>query len=311
MLISSYTINKCAKNVGFDLCGVIKSAEVMEYDDFFMEWIRSFKNAGLDWADRNHDLRRNPASLHPSTKSIVVLGLAYHKKHYSHEVSMLANGIDYHYVVKQKLQMLKGELEKECGVVLDAKTCVDSAPITEKYWAVRAGLGWIGNNSLVVNKDYGSFFVLGELLIDCEVDSYSVKDEFNGCVGCNRCEKKCPTSALEGKVVDSRRCLAYLTIEQRHEFNETQLGYIRSGVRESYFGCDMCQDVCPWNVKALHNLEDSFFVTKEELFRVVEFRFDADSYEGISNSEFKRRYGSTALFRTGKKKILMNIKAIN
>lgn len=311
MLISYYTINKCAKTVGFDLCGIIKSTEVKGYDSFFLKWIADEKNAEQTWTDKNHDLRRNPAFLHPNTKTIVVLGLAYHKKHYAEEVSMLANGVDYHYVVKGKLQVLKDEIEKECGVVLDAKLCVDSAPITEKYWAVKAGLGWIGRNSLVVNSKFGSFFVLGELLIDYEVDKYDEEVDFNGCAECTKCVDSCPTEALSDKIVDSRRCLAYLTIEQRHEFDKIQLSYLKHKNVSSFFGCDICQNVCPWNIKALRNLDDGFFVIKETLFETHTFKFDAESFNNLSNSEFKRKYGRTSLFRTGKKKILINIKAFN
>lgn len=311
MLISSYIINKCAKNVGFDLCGIVKSTEVTEYDDFFMEWIKNSYNAEQQWADKNHELRRNPSKLHPPTKSIIVLGLAYHKKDYSKEVSMLANGIDYHYIVKQKLELLKGELERECGIVIDAKICVDSAPITEKYWAIKAGLGWIGRNSLIINPSFGSFFVLGELLIDCEVDEYDTENKFNGCAQCNKCETTCPTSALNQKIVDSRRCLAYLTIEQRREFDENQLNYFKSEKVTSFFGCDICQNVCPWNIKALYNLNADFFVDKEELFKTKQYVFKAEKFRDISNSEFKRNFGNTSLFRTGRKKILINIKAIN
>lgn len=311
MILSAKKIKNCAKAIGFNLCGVVKSAEVKEYDDFFIKWIESGKNGNLSWAQKNHHLRRNPSVLHDSTKSIVVVGLNYHKKEYSKEVSMLANGIDYHYIVKEKLEQLKQQIEIECSVSLNVKMCVDSAPIAEKYWAFKAGIGWIGRNSLLINQEFGSFFVLGELLIDFELDNYDSPIQFNGCANCRKCEIACPSRALENCIVDANLCLASLTTGFRGEFNNTQLDIIKNSGSNSFFGCDICQDICPWNIKALGNFCDSDYVKIKSLFKSNQYSFDRDKFKEISNSEFKKLYGATPLFYVGLKKILTNIKAIN
>lgn len=311
VLVSLNSVKKCAEKAGFNLCGVVKSTEVREYDSFFMEWIEQKKCADMTWVDKNHSLRRNPSILHETTRSIIVVGLNYHKKNYSKEVSMLANGVDYHYVVKKMLLKFSELLEKELNHKFNYKMCVDSAPITEKYWAYKAGLGWIGRNSLIVNKEYGSFFVLGELLVDFETDNYDTCDEFDGCGKCKRCENVCPTAALNNKRVDCRKCLAYLTIEHRAEFNDSQLEMLSRNDINTFFGCDICQNICPWNIKAISNFNDSKYVTIDKLFNIKELIFNKDEFIKISSNQFKQKYKHTALFRTGLKKIITNINAID
>lgn len=307
MTLKYQRLKKITQEVGFDLLGISSAHKIEDVKPYFEHWISSGANATMGWAERHLEMRLDPTILMDGCRSVIVLGLSYLRNGDYSDHSMHASGIDYHYLIKDMLRKVE-ELLKEEDPDINIKICVDSAPILEKYWAVESGLGWIGRNSLVINKKFGSFFLLGEILIDREFDKYDVKDDFNGCGECHKCIDSCPGEALKMGAHDARGCISYLTIEHKGEFTNSQREIIKRG--GSYFGCEICQRVCPWNIKAKKEIieEKSNFTTK--LFKEDNFVFDRDKFLKMSSSEFKRGYKSTSLYRTSLKNIIRNIDSL-
>lgn len=311
MNLSAEIIKKLAIKSGFDICGITRPHRAKLAMDAFDKWIDSGSAADMAWVNNNKELRLDPCNLFEGCKSIIVLGLSYHRHNSPDNISMLAGGVDYHFVMKDMLKELHHQIEKESGVEMQCKLCVDSAPIFEKYWAEQAGLGWIGRNSLLINPEFGSFIVLGELLIDAEVDKYDSKIDFNGCGRCQRCLVNCPSGALSENRVDARCCISYLTIEHKGEFNEDQKEILKSPLgAKSYFGCEICQRVCPWNKKAAKHLTELKNKKVVNRFKSDDFIFDMEYFKQLNSASFKKSYRSTALYRCSFKNILRNIEVV-
>jgi epoxyqueuosine reductase len=211
----------------------------------------------MKYMENHFEKRLDPTLLYKGTKSVISVLLNYYtsEKQLDEKAPILskyAYGKDYHIVVKQKLKELFDFIKIMAGNI-NGRTFVDSAPILEKAWAVQAGLGWIGKNGNLINKELGSFFFIGELLIDLELE-YDENPVKNYCEKCERCIDACPTKAIVSpQVIDARKCISYLTIEYKGEIPEEFKGKMENRV----FGCDICQDVCPFNKKANeHKLND-------------------------------------------------------
>lgn len=253
----------------------------------------------------NHfDLRLDPRKLVPGAKSVVVLGYSYFPKEdltnqTGYKVAKYAYGQDYHHVLKGKLGELMQQLEEEIGAV-EGRAFVDSAPLLERQWAQRAGLGWLGKNSLLLNKQLGSFFFLAELVLDLELEP-DVPLAKDYCGTCTRCIDACPTDAIvKPGVVDGSRCISYFTIELKEEIPQEVKGKFEDWI----FGCDICQDVCPWN-RFSQPHQEPLFEPHGELQHMQK-----QGWEEISEEVFTKLFKKSAVKRTKLEGLKRNIRFI-
>ncbi len=239
---------KCFE-LGFVKCGIVPAAALSAEGSRLLEWLGGGYHADMQWMAREPEKRADPRQLMPGARSVVALAFNYYTphKHGSHsdsgKISRYAWGDDYHDVLKEKLRELTAWLAEKHPSI-EAKICVDSTPLMEKAWAVRAGLGWIGKHSNVITKEFGSWIFLAELLlsVDLEYDDKPIADH---CGSCTACLDACPTGAIvRPYVVDAERCISYSTIELRADEMPAD---VANGLDGWLYGCDICQDVCPWN----------------------------------------------------------------
>jgi epoxyqueuosine reductase len=250
-------IKELAREVGFDLCGVAQCAMLEDDRAFLQRWIEQGFASSLDYLKRNIECRADANRLVEGAKSVVVCAVAYkspisdgYPEGHNAKVASFACADDYHVTIKQMLFALCEKL-KAIDADFSARCFVDSAPIFEKRYAVEAGLGWIGRQSLLVTPQYGSFVLLGEVVMTAECDSYDTTYEGVGCGECRRCVEACPNGAVKERHIDTSRCISCATVECRggEEGLDTH-GWI--------YGCDECQSVCPYNGKAPYFTNQKF-----------------------------------------------------
>ncbi|MGC8804000.1 MAG: tRNA epoxyqueuosine(34) reductase QueG, partial [Bacteroidales bacterium] len=234
-------------------------AERLEEDEYrLQQWLSKGYHAGMQWMANHVDKRINPQLLFEGTRSIVVVLKNYAPAHYpfanrKYKIARYALGVDYHRVIKKQLQRLLYEIQQTFGNHIRGRCFVDSAPVMERTWAQRAGLGWIGKNSLLLNRRLGSYFFIGEIFLDIEL-AYD-KPINNLCGTCTYCIDACPTGAIVAPmVIDASRCISYQTIENKNDIDEPVKGKLQGWI----FGCDICQEVCPWNFRANPHHEPAF-----------------------------------------------------
>jgi epoxyqueuosine reductase len=243
-----------AKNLGFLFCGIAK-AEFLETEAPRLEaWLNKGMHGEMHYMENHFDKRLDPRLLVDGAKSVISLGLNYYTDNVQADplapkISKYAYGEDYHAVIKHKLKQLLQIINEKIGEV-GGRAFVDSAPVLDKAWAQKAGLGWIGKNANLINQKTGSFFFLAELIVDIELE-YDIEPTADHCGTCTRCIDACPTEAIVAPyVVDGSRCISYLTIELKNGIPQEFKGKMEGWM----FGCDICQDVCPWNkFSVLHN----------------------------------------------------------
>jgi epoxyqueuosine reductase len=295
-------IKRLAHEVGFDLCGVAQCRVFEDDRRFFEGWIREGFASSLDYLKRNVELRADANRLVEGAKSVIVCGISYknvasegYPEQHQAKVASYACTTDYHTTIKQMLFEL-GRRLKEVDSTLSARCFVDSAPIFEKRYAVEAGLGWIGRQSLLITPEYGSFVLLGEIVMTAECDGYDSPLETVGCGECHRCVEACPNGAIgENRVVDTRRCIACRTIEPMASGERVELdGWI--------FGCDRCQSVCPYNQRAAIHSNPRF----NPLFNPLEF--DAERWLDMSDDEFETLASNTPITRAGLQRLKLALR---
>jgi len=255
-----------AGEAGFDLAGVARAGALSEAHDRLLEWLGRGYSAEMAWMAREPEKRSDPRLLFPGAKTVLSVALNYYTPHEHQDtkeagkISRYAWGDDYHEVLKARLFDLLDRINAAYPGA-DGKVCVDTAPILEKAWAAAAGLGWIGKHTNVITREMGSWVFLGELILDVEADSYDESAE-DHCGTCTACIEACPTGAItEPYVVDSNRCISYATIEHRgEELPEAVAGRLEGWL----YGCDICQDVCPWNRFEQPTAENRFEPRKNE-----------------------------------------------
>ncbi|MFD1314492.1 tRNA epoxyqueuosine(34) reductase QueG [Namhaeicola litoreus] len=235
-----------AKKLGFDFCGVAKSEFLKSEESHLENWLKNGFHGEMTYMENHFDLRLDPGKLVENAKSVVSLTYNYFTEKEmqadSFQISKYAFGEDYHHIIKEKLFRLINFLKQDLGHI-NIRAFVDSAPILERVWAEKAGLGWIGKNTLLINKNRGSFYFLAELVLDVELE-YDPPFKTDHCGTCTKCIDACPTEAiLPGKVLDGSKCISYFTIELKEEIPTSMKGKLNDWI----FGCDICQDVCPWN----------------------------------------------------------------
>ncbi len=255
----SVLIKEKANSLGFLDCAILPVSFLKEEEERFGQWISEKKHGEMGYMARNIDKRLNPELLIDNAKTILIVLLNYFPKETQADknapvLSKYAYGIDYHFVMKDKLKQLLQFIQAEirpCG----GRPFVDSAPVLERAWARKAGLGWIGKNSNLISPIHGSFCFIGELILDIELPYDEPKLVRDHCGRCTKCIDACPTKAIVAeRVVDARKCISYQTIELRGNLDENLKGQFENRI----FGCDICQDVCPWNLKAEPHTEPAF-----------------------------------------------------
>ncbi len=242
--LSSY-IKQQALLLGFDACGIAAADTLLGSEQALQQWLNNGMNADMDYMTRNVDKRLDVRLLVPKAKSVVCLLTSYkpqqEQRKDAPQIARYAYGNDYHSIIKEKLKLLFGLIRQQVSEC-EGRGFVDSAPVLERTWAAKAGLGWIGKNGMLISKDFGSYTFLSELVISIELD-YDSPLAKNLCGSCVRCMQACPTKAITTPcVVDARKCISYQTIEHKGELNGSLHGWL--------FGCDICQQACPWNIKA-------------------------------------------------------------
>jgi epoxyqueuosine reductase len=287
--------------LGFDLVGVAPAGPADGFDRL-RDWLDRGFAGDMDYMGRHAEARRHPESVLPNVRSVVMVGMNYNPGGGPEEnasgqgrVARYARGADYHEVLRQRLNQLLTWLQTE-RPDCHGRGVVDTAPLLERDFARRAGLGWFGKNTMLLNKRLGSYVFLAALLVDVELRS-DAPFEARHCGTCTACLDACPTAAFVGPgVLDARRCISYLTIELKGAVPLE----LRSGLGDWVFGCDICQEVCPWNRKAPAATNAALKARSElESLDLIELL-------GLSEGEFRRRFRDTALMRTKRRGLLRN-----
>ena len=296
-------VKSLALSVGFDSCGIAKALCLDEDARRLENWLHKGRHGEMKYLENHFDLRIDPTKLVPGAKSVITLLFDYFPEKRQEagnpKIAKYAYGKDYHDVIQEKLREFLTCLREEIGEI-NGRSFVDSAPILERQWAQRAGLGWIGKNSLLLNRSMGSFFFLAELVIDLEAspDLPIAKDY---CGTCTACLDACPTEAIVAPgVVDGSRCISYLTIELKDAIPNTFAGKMDNWV----FGCDVCQDVCPWNRFSKPN-QEAAFSPSSDLETLA-----AQDWKELTEETFKRVFAGSAVTRTKFKGIKRNLEFI-
>ncbi|HVM88831.1 MAG TPA: tRNA epoxyqueuosine(34) reductase QueG [Puia sp.] len=298
-------IKQFAAQTGFDYCGIAKAGPLNEDARRLESWLHKGFHGTMKYMENHFDLRTDPSKLVPGAKSVITLLFNYYPVQRQNtkapKISKYAYGKDYHEVIKHKLNELIGLIKKDIGNI-QGRGFVDSAPVLERSWAVKSGLGWVGKNGNMINKVSGSFFFIATLIVDLELeyDTPFIKDY---CGTCRRCIDACPTNAiLENKMIDGSKCISYFTIELK----DTLIPENMNGKFDNWmFGCDTCQDVCPWNRFATAN-------NKTELQPIPEIlNFTASDWEELTEESFKKIFQNSPLKRTKLNGIKRNLKFIN
>lgn len=301
---ATQSIKSKAKELGFIFCGVSKAEFLEQEAPRLEEWLKRGYQGKMSYLENYFDKRLDPTLLVPGAKSVVSLVYNYYPKKDLAEddnlkIAKYAYGEDYHFVVKDKLKILLTHLNETIGEV-NGRAFVDSAPVMEGAWAQKSGLGWVGKNSLLLNRSAGSFFFLAELIIDLELEYDSPTKDY--CGTCTACMDACPTDAIaEPYVVDGSKCISYFTIELKDEIPNDVSGKFENWI----FGCDICQDVCPWNrFSSPHN--ESRFDPSPTLENMK-----SDDWKEITEEVFKSVFKNSAVKRTGLKGLQRNIRFID
>jgi epoxyqueuosine reductase len=257
-----HSIQSKAQELGFFYCGFSKAGFLQEEAPKLENWLNNNRQGKMSYMENHFDKRLDPRKLVPGSKSVISLLFNYATKEHQKDpsapkVSKYAFGEDYHLVVKEKLFQLFEFLNETIGDV-EGRAFVDSAPVMDKAWAKKSGLGWIGKNSNLIHPKEGSFFFIAELITDLEFDQDPVMKDY--CGTCTKCIDQCPTDAIvEPYVVDGSKCISYLTIELKDELLPSEF----KGKMDNWaFGCDVCQDVCPWNRFSKPHQEERFLNPK-------------------------------------------------
>lgn len=258
----THLVKSLATELGFSYCGISKAEFLKDEAPRLEEWLKRNYQGKMGYLENHFDKRLDPTLLVPGAKSVISLMYNYFPEKEltgisNVKIAKYAYGEDYHFVVKDKLKILFERLQKEIGNI-EGRVFADSAPVMERAWAKKSGLGWVGKNSLLINKQSGSFFFLAEIILDLELEyDGPVKDY---CGTCTACMDACPTDAIvEPSVVDGSKCISYFTIELKEEIPSSVKGKFENWI----FGCDICQDVCPWNRFSKPHQESRFNPTPQ------------------------------------------------
>ena len=292
-----------AKRLGFEVCGFAKAEPVSEAMTHVLDhWTNNGYHADMQYMERNRHLRLDPTQLFPGCQTLIVVALNYYPQqllpHDGYQIAYYAYGKDYHYVVKDKLLQLLSYIKTLIPDIKGRAFC-DTAPLLERYWAVQAGLGFIGRNRQLIIPGKGSYFFLGALAVDASIETSSspAPRDVVSCGDCKRCLIACPTGALTLEGIDCRRCLSYLTIEHRGPIPEA----IAKKLGRRIYGCDTCQQVCPHNKNAQSTEEIAFSMPPEVA------SLTAEDWHSLTPEHYKALFKHSAIERAGYDGLLRNI----
>ncbi len=293
-----------ALRLGFMQCGIAAATELTEDARRLESWLNKNYQGKMSYMERHFDLRIDPRKLVPDATTVITLLLNYYpEEKQSDEAPKIAKyawGVDYHYVIREKLNELMSFIHKNIGEVA-GRGFVDSAPVLERSWAQQSGLGWIGKNGNLISKQTGSFFFIATLIcdLDVEYDNPFITDH---CGTCTRCIEACPTEAIVSPtVIDGSKCISYLSIELKDALLPKDL---ESKMEGWAFGCDICQDVCPWNRFSKPHTEEHFKPIPQVL------NLSIGEWEELSENSFKQYFKQSPIARTKWRGMMRNIKAI-
>lgn len=284
------SIKQEAKRLGFLSCGISKAGFLEEEAPRLENWLNNQMNGQMKYMENHFDKRLNPTLLVEGAKSVISLLLNYYpsefQKEESYKISKYAYGHDYHFVIKEKLKELLHFIQTEIGEV-SGRAFVDSAPVLDKAWAAKSGLGWMGKNTNLITQKVGSFYFIAELIVDIALEYDAPATDH--CGSCTACIDACPTEAIVAPyVVDGSKCISYFTIELKENIPTEMKGKFEDWV----FGCDVCQDVCPWNRFSKPHSEPLFQANPELL------SFTKKDWEEITEDVFKEVFKNSAVKRT-------------
>lgn len=304
--MTSEWIVEAAERMGFDACGIAQATALEEESAHVEQWLEEGREGEMGYLTRNKEKRYDPRLLVEGTKSIVTVLYNYYPKqqigdgeHY--KIAKYAYGADYHEVLKRKMRQLLERIESQTGKLEGTRVFVDSAPVLDRAWAVRCGLGFIGKNTTLIHPKKGSFFFIGHLFLPLELEATG-QPLNNRCGRCTKCIDACPTGALEAPFhIDARKCISYLTIEYKGSLE----GHDPKAFQSWMYGCDICQDACPYNRFVLPNLEPEFQPSE----RLVAMR--EDDWKNLTKEEFDALFKHSAVQRAGYEGLKRNIKFIS
>lgn len=295
----SQIIKAESKRLGFLSCGISKAGFLEEEAPRLENWLNNNMNGQMSYMENHFDKRLNPTLLVDDAKSVISLLLNYYpselQNENSYKISKYAYGQDYHHVIKEKLKELLHFIQTEIGAV-SGRAFVDSAPVLDKAWAAKSGLGWVGKNSNLITQKVGSFYFIAELIIDLELEYDSPTTDH--CGSCTACLDACPTEAIVAPyVVDGSKCISYFTIELKDNLPQEMKGKFDDWM----FGCDVCQDVCPWNRFSKPHNEPLFEANPDIV------NFSKSDWEEITVDTFQKVFKNSAVKRTKYEGLLRNI----
>jgi len=300
----THQIKTEASRLGFSFCGVSKAGYLEEEAPRLESWLNKNMHGDMHYMENNFDKRLDPTKLVEGSKSVISLLFNYYPEEIqrddSFKISKYAYGEDYHFVIKHKLKDIVHFINDNIGEI-DARVFVDSAPVLDRAWAKKSGLGWVGKNGMLINKKQGSFFFLAEIILDLEL-AYDnpVTDH---CGTCTACVDACPTEAiLPNKVVDGSKCISYFTIELKDEILPKE---VNGKFNDWMFGCDICQDVCPWNRFSLVHNEPKFKPNEKLL------NFSKSEWNEITEEVFQEVFKKSPVKRTKYAGLKRNINFLN
>lgn len=291
-----------AQQLGFSQIAFAKARELTEEGRRLEQWLNKGYHGEMRYMENHFEKRIDPRKLVPGAKSVVCLLFNYYPKAEQEDpdapkLAKYAYGKDYHFVLKDKLRQLLAWLETQIGATVNGRCFVDSAPVLERDWAKHSGLGWIGKNSLLLSPKQGSFFFLAELIVDLEfVYGNPIKDY---CGTCRRCIEACPTDAIDekGYFMDGSKCISYFTIELKEQLPED----MKAKFEDWMFGCDICQDVCPWNRFSSPHQEADFDPHPDLL------RMKKEDWQELTEEVFRKVFKKSAVKRTKYKGLMRNL----
>lgn len=300
----TYKIKNKALELGFEYCSIAKAEPLYEDAKKLEHWLGKGYHGKMKYMENWFDLRINPTRLVPNAKSVICLLYNYYpEKYIDSDIKISKYALskdDYHTVIKKLLKEFHAQLQQLIGGNIEGRGFVDSAPILERAWAVKSGLGWIGKNGNLITKKHGSFFFIATLIIDVSIkpDTPFIQDF---CGTCTRCIDACPTQAiLPNKTIQANRCISYFTIELKESFYDK----MQPSWQDWIFGCDICQDVCPWNKNAIPH-------TKTGLQPLLEiYHLQSSDWLAMEEATFKTLFGKSALHRAKLQKIKQTILSI-
>jgi epoxyqueuosine reductase len=297
----SQFVKSLASLAGFDFCGIAAARPLDEDARKLANWLQQGKQGNMHYMEKHFELRVNPYKLLPGAKSVICFLINYFpdadQEKNIPKISKYAYGKDYHDVIRPKLQFILAQMKEKFGD-FHGRGFVDSAPVLERSWAVISGLGWVGKNGNLIHKRNGSFFFIATLIIDLEL-AYDTPETADYCGNCTRCIDACPTQAIEpDKVVDGSKCISYFTIELKDLLIPDPM---KNKFDNWMFGCDICQDVCPWNRFSKPTREPAFTAIAEIL------HYNEKDWEEITEDGFKKIFADSPLKRAKYQNIRRNL----